>query len=502
MNEKTEKYFGIEFPEEIALSSEVKHQLAKLLFISPSTGVSEVKSIINNSKLIKAVSKLIDTLNCEIELVDLTTSLSESEDSKGLNDKLFLKKFKSWQKEFGLPTIEEIKEVLTEKKIPVKGIWVEIFNKCKSNEFDTPAKHSDYLSEYIIGQAKAVKAMSVLMCEHKIQKDSELQMPKSSLLLIGNTGTGKSYLVNKAQRLLSVPLLRINCASLVPAGIVGTTVDKYLTTLYLSVNSNIDHAEHAMIHFDEIDKLSDRYHKTDDYKLSIQLEVLRFFDKNERLYFPDSHKQFSDMISIPTDNLILVFSGAFSGLDQIILDRIKKENNGKLNLIDKSNILQYCTTQDIIAFGIIPELAGRLSYISPLNSLGSKEIFNIINAKDSHYLQHLNKCKALGLNISFSEDALRILADKVADQNIGARGLNSVLNNLLSDFYFDYQKYAGKEIIIDKSMLDFLLTKQQYSLVINEFEAGTELTKIARKFNSEIDEILDVYLQWKKLERR
>jgi ATP-dependent Clp protease ATP-binding subunit ClpX len=499
MNEKKEKYFGIEFPQNSTMSVEEKRQLAKLLFISPTTGVNEVKSIINNQKLTTAIGKLVETLNCEIESVNFGDDTDFAE-SSSISKKMLKKKFKEWQKEFGLPTAEEVSEIIAEKNIAIKGVWADIYNKCKTYTINSPVKHFEYLSEYIIGQENAVKTISLLMHQQKINANSNVLLPKNAVLLIGNTGTGKSHLVNKSRELLGVPLQRINCASLVPAGIVGQTIDKYLTSLYLSTDSSKKLTANAMLHFDEIDKLSTIYHSSDAFKSNIQLELLRFFDQNEKISIPDSHRQFCDLVSIPTDGLMLVFSGAFSGLDQIILKRLNNEKNKDMSLIDTGNILQYCTTQDIVDYGIIPELAARMSLISPLNQLDENNIYDILlNAKDSIYRQHLNKCKLLGLNIKFTDSALRKIAKMVVSQNIGVRALNSIFNNLLNEFYFDLDKYKNAKILINDKTVDFLLNKQVLQPIIKEFEREKNLNKIALQFNSNIDSILDIYSQWKLL---
>ncbi|MDD3858845.1 MAG: AAA family ATPase [Bacteroidales bacterium] len=498
MKQKNDKeiFFGLQFPADMPLSKKDKYKLAKLLFISPTTGVNEVKSILGNTNLISAISRLIEVLNCELESVDFT-KIDES--NTDYNAKSYKKKFKAWQKEFKLPTLDEITELLIEKNIAIKGIWADIYNKCKSRNFNSPEKHFEYLSEYIIGQENAIKTISLLMHQQKIKSADNMPLPKNAILLIGKTGTGKSYLVNKSRELLGVPLQRINCASLVPAGIVGQTIEKYLTTLYISADASKKLTSISMLHFDEIDKLSTIYHSDDALKSTIQLEILRFFDQNEKIYFPDSHRQFSNLVSIPTDNLMLVFSGTFSGIDKIILKRLMTENITDMSLIDTNNILQYCTTQDIVDYGIIPELVARISLISPLNQLSEDDIYNILRyAKDSIYKQHLNKCKSLGLNITFTDDALKKIAEMAVLQNIGVRALNSVFNNLLSDFYFDIDNYKKTKIVINDKTVTFLLQKQILQPIIQAFKKEKDLCKIAFQFNSDINSILDIYSQWKK----
>lgn len=500
--QETIKYYGLSFPDDLEIGPELKYKLAQLLFASPTTGVDEVKTIIRNKKLIKAVNSLIDTLNCELDSIDSTKSKKAASDKVIVIEKLFEKKFNLWIQEFGVPTENEISSLLEANNIPLKGVWEYIYKKSKMGNCSSSKHISDYLSQYVIGQEQAVKTMSVLISEHNLRMKTESVIPRTSALIIGGTGSGKTLLINKSRDLLDVPLQRINCAGLVPVGIVGTTLEKMMTALYLSTDSNLSQTSIAMLHFDELDKLSRFYHKDDEFKSTIQLEILHYFDLNEEIKFSETQKQYADLVSIKSNKLMLVFSGAFSGIEDIILSRLLKEQDGKLKFVDTENILHYCSTQDLINYGIIPELAGRLSYICPLNKLGKNDMYNILtSARDSYFQTHLNKCKLMGINLIFADDALRYLSEKITSQNIGVRGVNAVLSGILNEIYFNAELYSGKETIVSSKTIQNMLLKQKYAPIISQFETSFDLAQTAAKFNVSIDDILDIYSQWKRTDK-
>lgn len=497
MKEKKEKYFGIEFPKEINLPISEKRKLAKMLFLSPTTSVYEAKSIISNTKLITVASRLINTLNCELESV-------ETKQKKGkikTLEKFLINKIDKWEKEFELPTVSEFEELIAGNFINKTGVWREIYQKTLLNSLVSPVDYDYYLSDYVIGQESSIKAISVSLFEHKLRFENSYSLPKTPTLLIGPTGSGKSYLIQKSADLLDCPLITINCANLVPSGIVGTTIGNCLTNLYNISGKMINKMSKAIIHFDEFDKLSSIYHQSDNFKANIQMELLRFFDKNEDIFFQSSSSQYSDQISVSVNNFMLVFSGAFTGIDKMIFERLNQDTKGQLGLIDQNNLMQYCSTKDLIQYGIIPELAGRFVQISRLNKLNASDLFDIIQtAKESEYKLHLEKCKVLGLNIVFRKDALKAISEIVYYNNLGVRGISAVLNDVLSEFYYNHVKYRGKDIVIDSRLLNYLLIKRKHSGLLNEFSKGLNFETIASKYNANIDEVIEMYSIWKSNE--
>ncbi|NVO02998.1 MAG: AAA family ATPase [Bacteroidetes bacterium] len=501
--EKESIYFGIHFPEGFGLNKINQRKLAKLLFISPTTSAKEAKKIINNSKLILVIENLINTLSCEIECVNLTKDFdNDNIEVVQKNEKSVLNKLKDWQKEFELPTEEELKEAANELKMRSIDSQLKFIKDINFRKLENPIQIAEYLSHFIVGQQDAINTMSIIINEHRTRISSTYNLPKYSPLFIGSTGSGKSYIINKGREILDVPMIRISCGELVPAGYVGATISKFFTTLYQSIQCDSDAMSKAILVFDEFDKITKHYHsgKEGMWKTSVQLEILKLFDLNENLHFPVNHEQHSKSKEVSTNNLMLIFSGAFSGIESIILARLLEENEGNLKLIDVDNIMQYCESIDIQNYGIIPELAGRLSYICPLKNLSVDDVYGIITtAKDSELQKHKTKCELLGITLCFTDDALHLIAEKAVQKKLGARGLNSIFASLLKDVYFNSSSFFGKEFLIDQKAVLKIFTINKYPLLFKAFSQNVDFVKISQNFNLSMDEVLDLYMDWNSI---
>ena len=511
-------YFGIQFPPNSSLSEEESRKLAKLLFLSPSTSAKEAQRILANPKLTSVIQLLISNLSCELESITSATaeermtsdrdaddddgdevnsvSLSWMDLGKIINDKLT-----DWVRVFCLPSEDEIIEASTDLKVPGAEKWIKTLRKVKLTQLDSPVKIADYLSQFVAGQPEAIRNISMIVHDHKIRRNSAHELPKTSCLLIGDSGTGKSYLINKAREIIDAPMLRVNCGELVPAGIVGYTITKAMTDLHLLGGSEISQTEQGVLHFDEFDKLAKYNHNNDDHwKTTTQFEMLKFFDRDEKIVFPGSFEQFARTLQISTNNLMLVFSGAFQGIDAIIYSRLITEFDGNSKLIDKDNLLQYCSGDDIQKYGIIPELAGRLSFICPLKKLNSSDIYTILtNVRDSDISKHLKKCEMLGIHVRFTDEALRCISQKVADQNLGARFINTILTQILKDVYFNAHHYKEGEFRVDAKKVLLACNSNRYMMLFRAFDNNTDLHAIAEQFEIKIDNLLDIYLEYKSL---
>lgn len=515
-NEKI--YFGIQFPEGFELNDEQRRKLSKLLFLSPTTSAKEAKKILSNSKLISVINLLIENLSCELDNIQKKTDDGsdtnsqnavmhmDEEDDVEFDDvlsveKVIQRKIDEWVVEFGFPTEEEIIEASNELKVVKVEKWIQTLRKAHFKQLNSPALIAEYLSLYVIGQPEAVKTMSIILNEQKMRLQTTEELPKSSGLFIGSTGTGKTLLVNKGKEILDVPMVRISSGELVPSGVVGNTINKYLTTLHQSSGADAEKTSRGIMFFDEIDKISKFYHPGDDeWKTTIQLELIKLSDLNENICFPSSHEQYANPVEIKVNNLLLLFSGAFSGIEGIILARMLQEFDGNLKLIDQDNLMKYCNTEDIQAYGIIPELAGRMSYICPLRSLQEDDIYKIMTtAKGSDLSKHMKKCEMMGLSLRFSDDALRLIAGKVVCQKLGARYINTILNILLRDVYFNAAGSSEKEFIIDRDYVARVVNVYKFQLIYDAFEKNANVMAVAEEFELSLDKAFDLYLEWKSL---
>ncbi|HOY37757.1 MAG TPA: AAA family ATPase [Bacteroidales bacterium] len=498
--EKRTKYFGLEYPTQIHLPEDVKYTLAKLLFASPTAGIEEVKLVLENEKLVSAVENLIFALDFEIVSVGQPDEDGLEFMSRKETEKLMKKKIKKWISHFGSPTENEILDLANDKKIHNKEFWLEVYEKMKRVKINTIPEIESYLKQYVKGQDEAVRTIAMMVFEHRLRLSEHIDLPNNAVCMIGSTGTGKTWLASKAGELLNVKPYRINCAELVPSGIVGMSLEKHLTQMYMLYNGNNKKMSRSMIHFDEIDKISYRYHISDAFKATLQLEMLRFFNKGEKLNFNTRSYYLSESTNIETGSMLLVFSGAFNGIEEIITQRLIQENDGKLFLVDTDNMIQYCKTDDLVNYGFIPELAARLNNICPLQPLTTTGIREILsNAQESELSRHMNKCKALNLKVRFSDDAIALMAENIVKKKIGARGIAEVLTPLLSHYYFNADQYKGKEIVIDGNAVRRINFHRNYKTLAKAFEQKTPLNEIMEQFKASADEVLDLYLKWKEI---
>jgi len=259
----------------------------------------------------------------------------------------------------------------------------------------------------------------------------------------------------------------------------------------------------GIIQFDEIDKLSNRYYDSGDkYKTTIQFEILKLFDLNEPVLFPETFRQFSDIIEINTNNLLLIFSGAFNNIEEYIIKRLLLESDGNTKFFDMNNVLQYVESSDIQNYGIIPELSGRLSYITVLEQLNETDYFQIMKkAKDSELSKHIKKCQHLGINLRFTDSALRFIANVTVQEKLGVRYMHSLFSVLLKELYFFAAQYQGKEYLVDKIDILTFLFEKKYKRLVADFRNNVDLHIIANKYNVNIDTVLDIFIEYKNLKK-
>ncbi len=503
---KTENmHFGLCFPRDFILDEDDRHKWAKLLLMSRNLSLEDAKNLTVTTKHFLAADQILDDLHLETEALKMPSENENDNVENELNSEVlrFYAKFQEWIRKGTFLTEEEIIELTNEFKAISPEMLHSIIDREQVLKLSTPAEFREHLSKYIIGQEKAVEIISTLVHEQKLRSGTKRLLPKSTGLFLGSTGTGKTYLINKARELLDVPIVRVSCGDLVPSGYRGTTINMALTLLHHFANRDLGATSKGIIHFDEIDKLATSYHKGEDaWRSTVQQEILKLFDMNETLSFPSPDGPHAPFLSIMTNNLMLVFSGAFHGIEDIILQRLKKEYQDNLNLVDLDNIIDYCTPLDVQAYGMLPELAARISFISPLKNHSPMDLVNMMkNSKESELIKHKNKCDILGIQLTITDEAINVIADEVYHHSLGARYIGTTLNLLLSDIYLNYHDYKGKEYILSGMMAKQKLSINKYQLVFKAFESNTTIEEIENRFNLSKDEILDLFLQWKSLNK-
>ncbi|WGH28041.1 MAG: ATP-dependent Clp protease ATP-binding subunit ClpX [Candidatus Shikimatogenerans bostrichidophilus] len=336
-----------------------------------------------------------------------------------------------------------------------------------------PHKIKKILDKYVIGQNEAKKILSVAIYNHYIKllyynnnNKKNLEIDKSNILIIGETGTGKTLLIKTISKLLNLPFVIVNATSFTEAGYVGEDIESILTRLLLVSNYNINLAEKGIVYIDEFDKLS-RKNKNpsitrDVSGEGVQQSLLKFFENSIIYISPYIGRKHPEqkMIPIKTNNILFIVGGSFEGINNIIENRININKIGYNNIKNnknKKNILKYINIKDLKNYGIIPEIIGRLSTIIVFNKLKKKDIKKIITKpKNSFINQYKELLKLNNIKIIIDNYAINYIAEKSIKLNLGARGIKYILDKIFNKIIFNIKnilKNNKKIIKINKNLI-------------------------------------------------
>lgn len=319
-----------------------------------------------------------------------------------------------------------------------------------------PAEIKLHLDEYVIGQDEAKKVLSVAVYNHykrlsqknfKIDEDTEIE--KSNIILVGETGTGKTLLARTISRILNVPFCIADATVLTEAGYVGEDVESILARLLQAADYNVEAAQRGIVFIDEVDKIA---RKSDNPSITrdvsgegVQQGLLKLLEGAVVNVPPQGGRKHPEqkMVAIDTRNILFICGGAFDGIDKKIARRVQSQaigysTNKDLEAIDKDNLLKYINPQDLKSFGLIPELIGRLPVLSHLDPLDADALKRILTEPKNALIKQYKKLFSIdNVDIDFEPEVLDFIVEKANEFKLGARGLRSICEGIMTDLMFE-----------------------------------------------------------------
>lgn len=376
--------------------------------------------------------------------------------------------------------ITQANQILSEETKTKNSISSPKFNLIK------PVEMKNHLDKYVIGQDDAKKVISVAVYNHykrlmQEPEDDDVMIEKSNIIMVGETGTGKTYLARTLAKILQVPFCIADATVLTEAGYVGEDVESILTRLLQAANYETEAAERGIVYIDELDKIS---RKSDNPSITrdvsgegVQQALLKLLEGTSVNVPPQGGRKHPDqkMISVNTENILFICGGAFDGITRNIGNRLNARAIGFTSKtegenLDEENMLQYINAQDLKSFGLIPELIGRLPVLTHLDPLDKSALKQILTEPKNALIKQYTKLFAMeDIEVEFKKSALDYIVDKAVEFKLGARGLRSICEAIVTDAMFELPSdNSTKKLIITKAYAEDKFEKSK----INKLKAA------------------------------